>query len=795
MKHFFSLAIVLFFAMINLFSQDPQEKLNSLKKQLESAKHDTTRAMIYLDMGDVFEESNPDSCIYYYLKAKNLASTSQANNGKSVVSGRLDILAATGERYIGLIYNRIGEYDKAFESFKKAIVILEKLKKSAFKDISTDAHKELAPAYYNTGTTLSNKGDFKPAMEYFKKSLEVSKKFDNKRGQNMCYTYIGSTYSDLGDYKLALENYLKALKIAEEIEDYEGVAYILNNIGNIHSLQGDFDKALTYFQKSLAISKKYNFLQGEYYANANIGSVYNEKKMYDKALVNYFECLKIIEGVGDKYGTAEICNNIAELYLDTKQFKKATEYFTRALSLHEEIGNKDGASSLYGNLANLYGAMADSTGISSSEKRNLYLKALEFGEKAYTIALETGSPRRKGEAAKVLMTAYKFTGNVSKALNYAEIYIEARDSMYTEEKANALAEMDTKYQTEKKQLENEKLKNEKLLDDELIKTQSLENKRQQTVIFSVIGGLVLLLVILFIIFRMFRQKRQANIDLEMKNEEISAQRDEIEAQRNLAADQRDLISEQKQEITDSIHYAFRIQSAVIPDIAILNHVVSDSFILHMPRDIVSGDFYWIGEQDNKIIILAADCTGHGVPGAFMSMLGIAFLNEIVSKENITSPAEILNELRNKIVKALKQQGKSGEQKDGMDISVITIDPTHNHLQFSGANNPLYLIRNNDLVEIKGDKMPVAIHDKMESFVNHEMAINKGDNIYIFTDGFADQFGGPQGKKFKYKPFKELLVKNTHLPLTGQQALLKETFVNWKGSLDQVDDVLVIGIKI
>ncbi|MFH2096097.1 MAG: SpoIIE family protein phosphatase, partial [Bacteroidota bacterium] len=286
-----------------------------------------------------------------------------------------------------------------------------------------------------------------------------------------------------------------------------------------------------------------------------------------------------------------------------------------------------------------------------------------------------------------------------------------------------------------------------------------------------------------------------NILLAMQNEQIRQQKEEIQAQRDLAAQQRDLIMEQKQEITDSIRYAYRIQTAAIPSSETLNEIVSDHFIMYKPRDIVSGDFYWIGRHEKSLIILAADCTGHGVPGAFMSMLGIAFLNEIVNKESITSPALILNKLRENIIRALQQKGMEGEQKDGMDVAVVTINPDLETIEFAGANNPLYLIRNQELIEKKGSKMPVAIHEIMDYYENHVIPIEKNDTLYIFSDGFPDQFGGPQGKKFKYKPFKELLISIQDNPMTEQEQILIETFENWRADYEQIDDVLVIGIKI
>ena len=291
------------------------------------------------------------------------------------------------------------------------------------------------------------------------------------------------------------------------------------------------------------------------------------------------------------------------------------------------------------------------------------------------------------------------------------------------------------------------------------------------------------------------QKKRLEALVRERTHELEEANIEIEAQRDLATHQRDQISQQKKEIEDSIYYAERIQRSLLPSKVILESIVPDYFIMFRPRDIVSGDFYWSSRMNGKLIVTAADCTGHGVPGAFMSMLGIAYLNEIVNKLKDLNANEILNYLRDKIIHALGQTGKEGESKDGMDMALCIIDPEEKTMEFSGANNPLYLVRNGKLIETKGDKMPVAIHEKMVSFSNHEIKLENGDNIYLFSDGYADQFGGPKGKKFMYKPMKRLLEQIAHHPMPDQQKILEKTIDDWQGPYEQIDDIVFIGIKI
>ncbi len=284
-------------------------------------------------------------------------------------------------------------------------------------------------------------------------------------------------------------------------------------------------------------------------------------------------------------------------------------------------------------------------------------------------------------------------------------------------------------------------------------------------------------------------------ELAHTNEEILQQKEEIEAQRDEIEAQNDHISKQNLEMTQSIEYARRIQTAIMPTNEVVKSILPEHFVLFKPRNIVSGDFYWMAEKDNKIVIAAADCTGHGVPGAFMSMLGISFLNEIVNVRNETKPNLILNHLRDSIKSTLSQTGKEGESKDGMDIALCTIDLNSKSIEFAGAYNPLYLIRNGELIEIKADKMPVGIHlAEKDSFTLSEISFEKNDCIYIFSDGYVSQFGGEYGRKFMAKPFKKLLAIIADKPMDKQHEILDQEFEDWRGYNSQVDDILVIGIK-
>lgn len=338
-----------------------------------------------------------------------------------------------------------------------------------------------------------------------------------------------------------------------------------------------------------------------------------------------------------------------------------------------------------------------------------------------------------------------------------------------------------------------------------------------------VGGVVLLVLLAFWLFNRFMLKKKANEELAARNQEILKQKDKIEHQRDEIERQHAIVSKQKKEITDSIVYARRIQSAVLPPSEFINELLPENFILFKPRDIVSGDFYWMTQKDSQIVIAAADCTGHGVPGAFMSMLGVAFLNEIVNKMDDLQAHLILNQLRAHVKDSLRQTGKQDEAKDGMDIALCIIDKKRMKMQFAGAYNPLYLIRKisespipidieekqlkrktrvmqdesgYELIEVKADKMPIGIYIKERaSFSSQTVDIEPGNTFYIFSDGYIDQFGGLEGRKFMSKRFKQLLLDMQDKTMHEQRQVLNQTMEEWKKDHGQVDDMIVIGVRI
>lgn len=371
---------------------------------------------------------------------------------------------------------------------------------------------------------------------------------------------------------------------------------------------------------------------------------------------------------------------------------------------------------------------------------------------------------------KIPITAYlkfKKQKQFEKALIYTELYNSLKDSLLNKENFKQVTELNTRYETEKKEKEILLLTKDQQLNAKII-------KQQQLVRWGLLGGLGLLVVSIISIYRRYRFKQKANIILEKQKEEIH--------KKNIL-------------ITDSIDYAKTIQEAVLPTMEQIKKALPDSFILYKPKAIVSGDFYWLTINHNRLICAVADCTGHGVPGAFMSLLGYNMLEEVAKIASEANPAGMLDVLNQQILTQLSGDDKEETIKHGMDISLIAIDKTTDQLEYAGAHNSVYIIRQKELIELKADKTGIGTNKKNnKSFLNQYYDLKKGDMIYLFTAGFPDQLGGPQRKKFFYAPFKELLIELSVLDMETQRTKLNEAHVQWQGSMDQTDDILILGMR-
>ncbi len=582
---------------------------------------------------------------------------------------------------------------------------------------------------------------------------------------------LGVVYKTLGEYEKAIEYYQENLKIQEQLGNLKLMAQSKANIANVYyAFELDYDKYLDYYQQSLDHMKEYladnpDDQQGKQFlaqVYLNIGIAYKEIEQDDLALENFNLALDLYTELDNMVGIANTQNNMGLLYLAGGSYQEALEASLNALSVYREIGQRKEEA----------GALKDIGQIYYEWKR--YSEALDYFNQSLDIFRELNLKKEMYDVYKYISDVYRDIGDYRQALENYELYNMLKDSSLREDNLQAISELETKYETERVERENELLNTKNQL-------QEAGLKRQRIILFSVMGISVIILGFGFVTYRQYQAKKRANILLEEQNIEIKQQRDQI--------------FQQKQEITDSIQYASRIQDAILPSPTMLNKL-QEHFILFRPRDIVSGDYYWMTMKDNMTVVAAADCTGHGVPGAFMSMLGISFMNEIVNKSDTTQANEILNQLRDNVVKSLGQTGQEGEAQDGMDLALCVIDMKGKKIQYSGAYNPLVLIRNNELTEYKPDKMPIGIHkDKKDSFTNQIIDIEIGDALYMFSDGYVDQFGGPKQKKFMSKNFKDLLLEINAKPMEEQKAILDKNLEEWMGHVDQIDDILVMGLRI
>lgn len=567
------------------------------------------------------------------------------------------------------------------------------------------------------------RGEFAKAITSGLNCIRILENVHNVFQLSNSLTNMGNLYSSIEQPQKALTYYKRAYAIDTAAHDESLMISDLNNIGMVYSDLGQFDESVFYLKAAIEKKKKSGNDSWTAGSMNTLGSVYVQMGKYEEALDEFFQAFKYKEAAGEHKGMAISCINIGETYNLQKKFMEATVYLNQAIQHATIIHNRDIIKESYKDLSNAYAGM-----------------------------------NKMGEA-----------------LDYLKRYNALKDTIFNENSSRQIAEMQTKYETEKKEEENKLLQARNEASEGTI-------RQQRLVAIVITVGLVLTLFLAFFIFRGYRQKQRAN-------ELISQQKEEVEKQKLL-------LEIKNKEVLDSIHYAKRIQSALLSSDNYLKKILPEHFILYKPKDIVSGDFYWSMRQGNKVYIAAADCTGHGVPGAFMSLVGISFLNEILSEKRIGSPEKILDQLRVEVIRALNPEDASEESKDGMDIVLLCYDTETKLLQFAGANNPLYLIRNGELQEFRTDKFPVGkYHGDMEPFALQTLPLLPNDLIYIFTDGYADQFGGPKGKKFKYKQLQEVLLANHTNSLPQQKMLLETSLENWKGNLEQIDDILIIGLKL
>lgn len=604
------------------------------------------------------------------------------------------------------------------------------------------------------------------------------------------YKRQGYAFREVSEYDQAIKCFIEALTISDALKSKKNVAYINNAIGLLFMQTGNYEKSITYLLEAKRLYSIQNNQFGLGKVHNNLGGTYYKLGQNILALENLEKAYEIKKKLGNNGNLGNTINNIGLVCMQLKLYAKAIEYLSQALVQYRGNDDKWGETNTLNNLA------------------QAYLETNEIG-KAKTILKNNkanvekiNAPDLKLEWYDLSYQIYAKNGNTAKALFYHIAYTNLKDSTFSQSKQKIIDEVQGKYESEKKEKEIDFLNNLRKVQESKL--------RMQRYIGVLLGFSFLLLVVFsFLLFRKYRtNKAEHNLlktkqhEVEEKNtilnkamNEVELKTNQLKKQRDIAKEQMNQIQLQKEEITNSIRYAYRIQSAILESKELDRTNIPHYFSLFRPKDIVSGDFFWIRELEKYSIFAVADCTGHGVPGAFMSLLGIAFLNEIFSESQNVEPHGILNSLRAKIITALHQNSTDPINNDGMDISLLFIDHSKKKIHFSGANHSLFIVRKSELIEINGDKMPVGFYYTMNSFATHHLDIHTGDCLYLATDGFADQFGGPDSKKFMLKGFKNLLLQIGDKPLEQQKNILECSFDAWKGNGIQMDDVLVLGIKI
>jgi len=599
------------------------------------------------------------------------------------------------------------------------------------------------------------------ALNYTQGALQLAEKINYQKGIGISLNNLGVHYKNLGNYDDALDFYLQSLKVQQEIGNQERIGFTLSNIGVIYIIKNNFKKALESFQNALVIFEELGEASFQVKALNNIGNVYYSLNDYDQALEQYLIALEIQNTLGGKAETIDILTNIGNIYNRKNDFDEALTYYFRSLEIERENKNKFGQAHSLFNIGENYRNQAN------------FESATNYLDQASTISKNLGDKPLLSKIYASMAEVYFATDQLMLAYLTLKRQNVIKDSVFNAESGKRLAELEALYELDKKEKENQILAKDN-------ENKSLQNRNAQLVIFAFVFVFLFVVILAVLTYIRLVQNKQANKLLEEQNIEISRQKIIIETR--------------NQDITDSIQYAKSVQESILRKNTILENL-PQSFLFFKPKDIVSGDFYWYYKKNGFDILAAVDCTGHGVAGALLTMIGNSILNQIVIENNITNPAEILTQLDQKVMETLKGQDLA-HTNHGMDVAICKLDRENKLVSFAGAKRPLYYIRDHKLIEIRGNKSAIAdsLNDQNKEYKEHLVNIEKGDIFYMFSDGFSDQFGDKQNKKYMIKRFKNFLEKNHQDTMENQCDRLKMEIEDWMGDQNQTDDMLIIGFK-
>lgn len=828
----------------HLGEEEPYEALNRLGEALQIAmqlKLDTMELRILELIGDVYSgEGDAGEAIPYYVRVVSSMEFAGDTTGLTRLYGK-----------IARSYDTEGVHDKAWEYYLEVETLL------------TGRGEELYPGLQEKmGLAALASGKADTAVVHFREMERMQR----LRGEEPmeAWAHLVKAYRASGEYDSCIFYAGLLLENAREEEAPEEMAALHNNLGFYHTETGRYEEALDHYRQAVTYGERAGLPAGRIAVmEANMGVCYQNMNRPREARGRFNSALNRLKDKDFPAEKSRIENIMALVYYHDDDLYNAGVFCRAAIASAGEAGDERLLADAYYTYSRVlragndpvnaleyyesYLAIRDSLSMQQKmQRQQLEQKKIRLERSENDLQLRLKEERvnelainrlklqleQQEQAKELLMKENTVQSLKQDSLRQSLLITEKEHEVERQERQNRILEQEQKLarlqleQEQRKQREAEQeirlLEQKQRLDQLALEKQETQRKAltgivvlMVLVVILVTGSLVLTRKKNQLLARQKKEIEEKNQDLEQKNEEISTQRDEIEAQRNMLYEQKEAIEQYNVEIMKSIEYAKRIQAATLPPVGILQEFIPGFYVLFRPRDVVSGDFYWMAHVEGKTVVVVADCTGHGVPGAFMSVMGMSMLKEIVQKEYLTHPGVVLRKMRKEIINSLGQKGVSGEQRDGMDMSVIEIDHEERRVQFAGAYNSLYLVResrvdppdipdmkqmngeegNLVLYDIPADKMPVAYYERMDRFTTHEFRYMEGDRFYMYTDGFADQFGGEHGKKFKYKPFKRLILANAALEMEAQHEVMARTLDEWMGSHDQVDDICVMGLRL
>ncbi|MBC7861667.1 MAG: tetratricopeptide repeat protein [Bacteroidia bacterium] len=737
-----------------------------------SAQHNKTDSLLSLlkkDKNDTNKVTHLNKLCVEYTNAGNF-DTALVFANQAILLGiksgfRIGVARANG--FIGDIYEYSGEYAKAMDHYTKAIKIAEEVKDNS----------EISQQLFNIGIAYADQALYEKALDYYLRSLKLDEEFGDKKGASRKLNAIGNVYADQSNFTKALDYYFRALKLNEETGNKKSTGAILGNLGIIYFDQMDYPKALDYYGRALKIKEELNDKPGICQTTGNIGSVYYSKREFAIALDYYFKALKIAEEIGDKTETGRVIANIGSVYTDQKDYVKAIEFFLKALKIAEETGDKRNQANILNNLGKVHFgkkefkdacnsfyhglAIADSIGALNNVK--VFYQNL-------TLLYETSTVPLPDSTGGKLLSLEKMR---LRALYFHKRYMAVNDTLFSGENKKELMRKELNFEFEKKEAvtnaEHEKQ----------VAVKEAEKKRQQIFLWLIAAVALAIGIIAVVILRALRITKK-------QKEEIESQKKEIE------------LSHKK--VNDSINYAQKIQYSILPSDEEIKKSIPDYFLFFQPKDVISGDFYWFYHFNQFSYVAVADCTGHGVPGALMSMTIHSQLNEVMLEEKLTDPAEILRRLHASVFKTLQQHKGDEYSQDGCDISLCVIDHKSKLLHFSGARNHAYLTNGKTITVLKataksiGGLSMLGEAEPERKFKSETIELKEDLLLVLSTDGVFDQLN-KQDEAFGNSRFKDLITAAFNRPINEGTVKFSSVVNDWKKDVHQQDDMLVMGLKL